>query len=588
MDKQRSSAMSASSDSPVPSSGRIRRNPILPARDLRLKIISLLLLSALGPVLLVGTASYLTARSIMTEKITSQLEVQATWAAARVYDSFADRSSDAEVFSGAVIVSENLRIRMWARRTGDDLAAEEAQARLRQYLQQIRDRYPLYESLLIIDVEGNPVAAASALTGEPAEELTRWGFESGREADLIRHSRGPLLYARRSVLDGDNEAVGYLVTVSSLDDLWQDLGFDRQAAAARLRVLSEDGDPLFDSHAGEAQAAGLADATIPWGLLRAQTVAAYRGDRGRDVLGALRFVGSASAAVLVEIDRSSAFAATHRLRDFTLIVSILATLLVASIGLALVINLTRPIEALIAGAKAAARGDLTQEIPVISSDQIGYLTKVFNRMIRTIRESRARLERLSSTDELTGLLNRRDLTARFEAELNRAVRLGDPLAVLMIDLDGFKAFNDRFGHLEGDAVLRHLGEFLSGCLRSIDVAVRYGGEEFLVLLPSTDRESAVGLAERLRSAFSKIDREFGEADVTVTFSVGVAALPEDGQTAGELIEAADGALYAAKRQGRDQVQVAGPARSSPRRSTPRPSTPLAARAVEPAVCGSTP
>ncbi len=535
------------------------KNPISPSRDLRLKIISLLLLSALGPVLVVGSASYITARSILTEKINSQLEVQASWAAGRVNASLADRIADAEVFSGAIIVSENLRVWTWARRIADDLAAADARAQLSQYLEQIGDRYRLYEALLIVDLEGELVAAASGLGGEPTIRRAAREFELGRDTYLMRDGQGPVFSARRPVLNDDGQRVGYLVTFSRLDDLWRDLGSDRRAESARLRVFRDDGEPLFDSRAEDSRAAELETGALAWDLLRRQPVAEYRSDRGREVLGALRAVDSAGAAVLVEIDRSTAFAATYRLRNFTLLVSILASLLVASIGLALVIGLTRPIEALIGGAKAAAKGDLTQEIPVISNDQIGYLTKVFNRMIRTVRESRSRLETLSVTDELTGLLNRRALTARFRTEVERAIRFKDPLSVLMIDLDGFKAFNDRFGHLEGDAVLRHVGQFLSGCLRSIDIAARYGGEEFLVLLPCTERHAAAGLAERLRSTFGRMDQEFGETAAKVTFSVGVAGFPQDGRTVDDLVQAADAALYHAKDLGRDQVQVAGQA-----------------------------
>ena len=518
--------------------------------DLRLKILSLLLLSALGPVLLVGSASYLTARSIMGEKITSQLDGQASWVADRVSDFIENRSADVSVFSEALIVAEELRLWSWARRAGDEATAAEATARLTRYLEQISERYPLYEALAVVDREGN-LAAMEGSVGRSLPQL----IAAGEDALLVGDGQTAHLAVRQPVPGGEGVGPGLLIAVSGLDELWRDLSRGPHSDSHRLRVIDTSVRALFDSRPAEAgvgMPAGPEERT--WELLRRGPTAEYRGADGRAVLGALRFLEAAPVGILVETERAGAFAAIYRLRDFTLLVSILSTLLVAAIGFGLLVNLTRPIEALIVGAKAAARGDLSREVPVSSDDQIGYLTRVFNRMIRTIRDSRTRLELLSSTDALTGLLNRRDLAGRFDAELSRAVRCEDTLSVLMIDIDRFKAFNDRRGHLAGDAVLHRLGDFLTRCLRSIDVAARYGGEEFLVLLPSTDKEGAADLAERLRRSFNRVQQRSGGPAVTLSF--GVAAFPADGATADELVCAADAALYEAKRGGRDRVEVA--------------------------------
>jgi diguanylate cyclase (GGDEF)-like protein len=161
-------------------------------------------------------------------------------------------------------------------------------------------------------------------------------------------------------------------------------------------------------------------------------------------------------------------------------------------------------------------------------------------------------------DPLTGLFNRRYLEETLQRELSRAVRHGSALGVIMLDLDHFKRLNDAFGHLAGDALLRALGAFLVANLRREDVACRYGGEEFLLILPGSTLENARRRAEQLQEQLKDLRAEHdGRPLGPVTCSLGVAAYPEHGATAEALVQAADTALYRAKLGGRDRVAVAG-------------------------------
>ncbi len=160
-------------------------------------------------------------------------------------------------------------------------------------------------------------------------------------------------------------------------------------------------------------------------------------------------------------------------------------------------------------------------------------------------------ETRASTDALTGLPNRRYFD-EFCGLLARRRRSGDAIGVLMIDIDRFKALNDRHGHAVGDEVLRAVGAALAATVRDDDVPARYGGEEFVVLLRNPSREVAVEIGERVRRAVAALDlRAHGVQRVTV--SVGVAVQSSPDQPVGELVEAADQALYRAKRAGRDRV-----------------------------------
>jgi diguanylate cyclase (GGDEF)-like protein len=168
---------------------------------------------------------------------------------------------------------------------------------------------------------------------------------------------------------------------------------------------------------------------------------------------------------------------------------------------------------------------------------------------------RRSLEQQSLRDPLTGLFNRRYLQEAGEIEAARVERESRQLAVLMIDVDHFKEFNDRFGHDAGDLVLRNVAEALQSCTRSGDVVARFGGEEFVVLLNNVVLSDAVTRAEAIRSTVKGLSLNFGGQNLSsVTISIGVALFPEHGSTFGAVVAAADAAMYRAKRAGRDGVQ----------------------------------
>lgn len=198
--------------------------------------------------------------------------------------------------------------------------------------------------------------------------------------------------------------------------------------------------------------------------------------------------------------------------------------------------------------QAAAR----QALGVTLSEQLALA--LANLMLRdTLRQQSIR-------DPLTGLFNRRYLEESMQRELARAERKAAPLALIMLDVDQFKQFNDTFGHEAGDLVLREIGLSLKGYVRGGDIACRYGGEEFTVLMPETTLATAQQRAEKLREAVRRLQlQQSGQMLGGITVSLGVAVFPEHGSTLEMLLRAADVALYEAKRAGRDQIVVAASA-----------------------------
>jgi diguanylate cyclase (GGDEF)-like protein len=197
------------------------------------------------------------------------------------------------------------------------------------------------------------------------------------------------------------------------------------------------------------------------------------------------------------------------------------------------------------GAPAFTRWIVTLSVVAGVTVALHILRSHIDRLLGQLRDA-------ARTDALTQLLNRRGFEERFELELERARRTGNPLTLLVGDLDRFKELNDRFGHAAGDATLVTVGQTLGSSARTIDTVARVGGEEFALLLPATDAEGGLEAAERLRLSVADAA---GEDGAPLTISFGVAEVTHDEDTPPSLMLAADTALYAAKAAGRNRSVV---------------------------------
>ncbi len=189
------------------------------------------------------------------------------------------------------------------------------------------------------------------------------------------------------------------------------------------------------------------------------------------------------------------------------------------------------------------------------------------RIERTLSEQRMRverkinleeLERLAITDDLTKLFNSRHFYQRLKDEINRSRRYQTPLSLLMLDIDYFKDYNDSYGHLEGNKVLQQIGKIIQACLRSMDTAYRYGGEEFTVLLPQTINTESETVAKRIKKSIAKLKFSPKENETAgVTISIGVTEY-RHGDAPEKFVKRADEAMYMSKKNGRNKVTMLAP------------------------------
>lgn len=297
-------------------------------------------------------------------------------------------------------------------------------------------------------------------------------------------------------------------------------------------------------------------------------------EEGRRSQAAL--VGYVRAGMTVEAARSW----TARTLDILSGVGIMIALLAVPLCFVMFRRIVRPLHHICRTMGAFAGGDLEARSTVRRRDEIGTVAAAFNRMAdqhqrahdrvlklnadleRRVAQRTRELRELALRDPLTGLFNRRHFDEVLRQRFAEAQRYGGELACIMIDVDEFKSINDRFGHLAGDDVLMALTRVIQSQLRSSDVAARYGGDEFVILLPHTDAQRAQILADRVATIFRReLEHRLPHSGGGV--SIGIADLAEfDLTEADQLVQLSDRALYQAKRDGKNRTVIADPAQSA--------------------------
>ena len=540
------------------------------------KIVALAIAATLVPALSTTFVSYTQNRRALTESLEEELRSTGSQTARELDLWVKERFYDVRVFEGSFEVSEN--VERIARGGAEGASALE---RLTDYLTGVEGRFVDYSELIVTDVRSRPVATSGdtlrAITfPDDWPALLRQG-ESLLGEPYVQPSGDVVAEMSVPIASPNGVFLGALTATITFDRVREILEGFAPGDAGRVDLVTDDGRVIVTSE--PASADPLDPAMAPDALTRltasGDQTAEYTDRDGRLAVGTLTDVPTVDWAVITEIPNAEAYAQIAELRNTTVILVLSLLVVVGAAAYLLGQVIVRPLARLTQGAGAVAGGDLSVDLPVTGRGEVGYLTEVFNEMVgrlrrslgqldeanAELRERNAELERISVTDPLTGLFNRRYIMGALERELERAYRHERRVALLMLDVDRFKHYNDTRGHLAGDEVLAAMGSVIRDATRDPDVPGRFGGEEFIVLLPDCDLKGAVDAGERVRTRLAREAFEGGE----VTVSIGAAEFPTHGDTSAALIAEADAALYAAKRAGRDRV-MAAPAPASPRRS----------------------
>ena len=516
--------------------------------SVRTTILTLAVLATLIPSLATGCLSYRQNRRAIEAKLNEQLAGASAQSAREVGLWLKERLYDLRVFAASYEVTENLERGGGARRLSD-------------YLNSVNERFPDFHELLVIAPDGRTVAQTGRVAG-PLGLGDDW-LRRIREGDPVLgdlrrsdSSAAATMEVAVPILSPAGRFLGAFVARLDFKAIAPPLRELVPGPAGRVIVVRPDGQPIV-------QSGGALD-TLAAASLRALEQAdgasvRYPAPDQVAVIGVMGQVPGTDWMTIASIPAATAYADIRHLRNTTVLLVLVLLLAVGSLAYGLGLLVVLPLERLSRAANEVAGGDLEVEVPASGGGEVAGLAVVFNDMVRQLRKGRAELERLSVTDELTGLANRRHLDAELLRETHRHRRHKRSFAILLLDIDRFKALNDSHGHQAGDEALRRFAKVLQGCVRGGDTVARFGGEEFLVILPETRAEGASTLAERIRAATEERRFEVDEAGTTVqvTVSIGLARFPDHATTPETLIEAADQALYQSKAGGRNRVTVAG-------------------------------
>ncbi len=445
---------------------------------------------------------------------------------------------------------------------------------------------PEFSTFFISDASGNIVISSQPLPFSKFSPLTCeiLSFSRSVRTVIIEGQKRKAVYT--CLRNKEGYVIGYFVGVLNFDPLFEKIYSAVQELFQNMSwgitICNRDG--LISYHYGIGEGCNTEELSSGKGFVE-----------GKKFIRGFYYENLLDSFIVLTLAKKDIYGFYYKEINRLIFVVVIFIVLASLLTNYLLIHMMRPIDDLVWGASRVGEGNLNIRLPVRTRDELGVLTKMFNQMIDRLRQDKeelesahnqlqdafkklesmnrtlternkeleivnAKLQILSITDSLTNLFNHRYLQESLERELRMAKRINSPLSYMMIDIDNFKIFNDTYGHQAGDALLAQLGKVIVSQLRSTDIATRYGGEEFGIILPSTDKDGSVYLAEKLRMFIAhypfKIVEKEKEIEVHITVSIGVSTkrpLVIGPKSREEIIGEADEALYYAKKNGKNRV-----------------------------------
>jgi len=550
-----------------------------PFASLPSRIILSVFAAALVTSLMVAWISTRSIESFLRGKIDQKFPIILQSTSERLDRWYSQRELDLATFASSATVVENVE-----RLPAQGWDTSPARVELATYLSYVLERFPQYETLFLLDADGVSLLRVGEAFEFPEIHLRRFAaVASARIGDIHELKGRRVQLASAPIQDAQGRPLASLHALVRLGAVEQVLRSPDLGASGGVYLVGRRGEVLLrlpGSAARERHPRPLPAANDP------PLVEDYNDEGGSHVVGSAVAFTRFGWTIVVEEAYDEVFAPVVVVRSEILAINLGIVLIFSLIAAQMARSIVRPILALSDGALRIATGETDVEIAGASSgDEIGVLTRAFNEMSSRLRDKQNELEesrlqveeanarliaqnqelqrvsevfqQLSVTDDLTKLHNHRFFQNHLPREVKRSERTGEPLSLILIDIDDFKNLNDRFGHSVGDAVLRKVSGVMNQSVREMDLLARYGGEEFALLASQTDIEGVIALAEKIRlaiarSRFSVVDID-GAKHISITASFGVAQYRGDEKA---FFNEADRALYQAKRSGKDCVCAA--------------------------------
>ncbi len=540
-------------------------------RSIKSRILAFAVLATLVPSLGLGLLTYWRYQALVGGNVAVELRTLNNFARSELALWVAKHVDDLRALSNANTIQAGLSSAPGATAGARPVGAREIEV----FLRSVQENLDAMLELSVLDADGKPVAG-SVSSPAPASLPATWADRRAIGGPVLQEPKWDSARATATltvivpIWSSTNAFLGALSGVIDLGDLRGRLDAIARTSAAEVVLITPTGAPLLGTHGVTTELKRLDPRVLQDLQTRPGEPLSYLGHRGREVVGLTIRPGPSPLWVVAERDSTDVFRERRQLLELFARLTAALTVLVGVLAYWIGRSIVKPLDGLVRAVDRIADGDLDVRLNPAGSAEVGRLTRAMNTMVdklyqshvevetgkRAMEQQNRMLEELSVTDGLTGLYNRKKLDAILFEQFALFKRHRRPFALLMLDIDHFKALNDNHGHLGGDQMLVNVAGILRRCIRSVDQVARYGGEEFAVVLVEATLEGALDTAQRIRASVEASQIAFNDQPVTATISVGVTRCRITDSGPEDVIGRADAALYEAKRAGRNRVHCA--------------------------------
>ena len=547
-------------------------------KSIKSKIIVFSVLATLIPSVGLGVLSFQQNEVMINENVTRELRALANHASRELDLWTKDQVYIARELSTSKILIDGLSLADQSHK--NNLLSQPKI--LEHYLKSVHNKLETVLELTVVDTEGEVIAStidSESLIPPPLQK--NWPKYAFIQGNVIIPPHWNTLHSTATfsisvpILSIDDFILGALIVTFDLHNVQSSLKDPIKSPPGDVLLLDKSGRVMLASNnlALDTNQPATLDSQV---LQRLQDNPGeseiFEGLHQQKMIGLAYISEKPPITIIASRSYESIYAAWIQQRNlfigFISALLLIVTTIAFKMGHAIVV----PLERLISATEKIVKGDLNVELNTTQRNEMGQLTQMFNQMTDKLRQNQSEinaasaamqlknqlLETLSITDSLTGLYNRNKLNLIINDQLARYARNKRPFAVLMIDVDYFKTLNDSLGHIAGDEILTAVANKIIHCIRSVDFAARYGGDEFILILTETTVDEAMKTAERIRSQVASVHCNAINQTVEVTLSIGIIQSEPEDTSLTILLSRVDSALYEAKHAGRNQAYCMQP------------------------------